>query len=157
MCVRVMSPSGGRKPLKRGTQMRSTFWVTATTRARAWLRTSARLWNGAWSTALTHPHTTPTHIHTIEASLLSSLPSLSLAAGADLCVCAVLCDVALRYTKAAEAGGAQAQWNMGLCYNYGKGVSRDMAVARRWMQRAADQGHENAKNFLFKPFATEEE
>ena len=95
----------------------------------------------------THTRTPHSHTHTSHASS-PSLASLSRAAGADLCVCVVLCDVALRFTKAAEPGFAAAQWALGSCYAGGLGVSLDMAEGRRWMQLAADQGFEDANEWL---------
>jgi len=45
-------------------------------------------------------------------------------------------------TKAkAEKGDAQAQCNLGLCYEEGAGVAKDAAEAVKWYRKAADQGH----------------
>ena len=41
------------------------------------------------------------------------------------------------YTRAAEAGDAAAQHNLGCFYASGTGVARDLAAARTWLTRAA--------------------
>lgn len=56
------------------------------------------------------------------------------------------------YQKAAEQGLAQAQFNLGVCYYNGEGVARDRTAAKRWLQRAADQGNEKAKEVMRKYF-----
>ncbi len=40
----------------------------------------------------------------------------------------------------AEAGDAKAQNNLGIMYQYGRGVATDLAAARRWYREAAEQG-----------------
>ena len=44
------------------------------------------------------------------------------------------------WRKAAEAGERSAQWDMGVCYYYGRGVDRDIAQANVWFRKAAAQG-----------------
>ena len=44
------------------------------------------------------------------------------------------------WRKAAEAGEKDAEWNMGLCYYYGRGVDRDVAQAMAWFRKSAAQG-----------------
>jgi len=41
----------------------------------------------------------------------------------------------------AEDGDAAAQFNLGIMYRQGEGLSRDYAAARRWFERAARQGN----------------
>ena len=41
----------------------------------------------------------------------------------------------------ADQGDADAQYNLGLMYDYGYGVAEDDAEAARWYRLAADQGH----------------
>ena len=41
----------------------------------------------------------------------------------------------------AAAGEARAQYNVGVMYADGRGVSRNRAEAIRWWQRAGEQGH----------------
>lgn len=43
--------------------------------------------------------------------------------------------------KAAEQECAQAQYNLGICYFKGDGVSMDEAKAVEWWQKAAEQGN----------------
>ncbi len=40
------------------------------------------------------------------------------------------------WTKAAELGDAQSQYNLGKCHEYGEGVSRNIAEAQRWYAEA---------------------
>ena len=44
------------------------------------------------------------------------------------------------YTKAAEQGNADAQYNLGLCMTDGRGVPEDDATAVKWYTKAAEQG-----------------
>lgn len=46
----------------------------------------------------------------------------------------------------AVAGDADAQYNMGQAYRLGRGVPVDPQMAESWFKRAADQGHERARN-----------
>ncbi|MGA9415774.1 MAG: GAF domain-containing protein [Terriglobales bacterium] len=50
--------------------------------------------------------------------------------------------------KLADAGDAEAQWQMGLRYHNGDGVPRDDAQAVSWFLRAAEQGHVTAQATL---------
>ena len=52
------------------------------------------------------------------------------------------------FQKAAEKGNANAQYNLGSCYEYGKGVSVDYTEAVKWYRKAAEQGDEDAKKAL---------
>ena len=52
------------------------------------------------------------------------------------------------YTKAAEQGNAVAQYNLGVCYNFGKGVEKDLQKAIEWYTKAAEQGDEDAQEAL---------
>jgi TPR repeat protein len=45
------------------------------------------------------------------------------------------------WQKAAEAGQATAQWNIGVCYYYGRGADRDVTQAMAWIRNSAAQGH----------------
>ena len=49
------------------------------------------------------------------------------------------------FLKAAEQGDATAQFNLGVMYDKGGGVTRDYAEAVRWYRRAAAQGHARAQ------------
>ena len=50
--------------------------------------------------------------------------------------------------KEAEAGQAWAQYEVGECYYYGKGVSKDYAEAAKWWRLAAEQGDAKAQRSL---------
>jgi hypothetical protein len=52
------------------------------------------------------------------------------------------------YRKAAEQGQVEAQYNLGLMYDYGEGVVEDDAEAARWYRKAAEQGEVDAQNRL---------
>ncbi len=45
----------------------------------------------------------------------------------------------------AEAGNADAQFNLGQAYKLGRGVAANSATAHSWYQKAARQGHEQAQ------------
>jgi TPR repeat protein len=49
------------------------------------------------------------------------------------------------YRKAAEQGGASAQYNLGGIYSRGRGVPQDYAAASSWWHKAAEQGHAGAQ------------
>ncbi len=51
-------------------------------------------------------------------------------------------------TKAAKQNYAPAQYNLGISYAYGKGVTEDMEKAREWIKKAAEQGEPNAIEWL---------
>ena len=53
--------------------------------------------------------------------------------------------VALKeFKKAAEKGDATAQYNLGLMYEHGKGVAKDLHLALHWYNKAAAQEHNRA-------------
>ncbi len=52
------------------------------------------------------------------------------------------------YRIKAERGDKEAQYNLGNCYNEGKGVEEDHNEAIKWYQKAAEQGHADAQNIL---------
>jgi len=49
------------------------------------------------------------------------------------------------YRRAAEAGHAGAQFNLGVCYSNGDGVAKDAEQAASWFRRAAEAGHADAQ------------
>lgn len=53
-----------------------------------------------------------------------------------------------RNLRAARAGYASEQYNMGMIYQHGFGVEKDLAAAREWLQKAARQGHAQAQAAL---------
>ena len=52
------------------------------------------------------------------------------------------------FLKAAEQGHAEAQFNLGICYEDGDGVPWSYIEAVKWYTKAAEQGHEEAKMLL---------
>ena len=48
------------------------------------------------------------------------------------------------FTKAAKAGNASGQFNVGISYLNGYGTSKDRSKALDWFQNAVAQGHEHA-------------
>ena len=55
-----------------------------------------------------------------------------------------------QYLKDAQKGNAAAQYNLGVCYQKGLGVSKDMHEAVKWYRKAAEQGDVDAQNVLKK-------
>jgi TPR repeat protein len=49
------------------------------------------------------------------------------------------------YRKAAEAGNADAQYNLGTCYYNGIGTEKNIETGMEWINKAAAQGHALAK------------
>ncbi len=49
------------------------------------------------------------------------------------------------FRKAAEQGHAGAQYNLGVCYKSGRGVTQDYNEAVRWYRKAAEQGQAGAQ------------
>ncbi|WP_143226598.1 tetratricopeptide repeat protein, partial [Actibacterium pelagium] len=56
------------------------------------------------------------------------------------------------YRKAAEQGHASAQFNLGVTYYNGDGVTQDYAEAAKWYRKAAEQGDASAQNNLAKMY-----
>lgn len=48
------------------------------------------------------------------------------------------------FTKAAKQGHVKAQYNLGVCYENGEGVTRNREEAVKWYIKAAEQGYLNA-------------
>lgn len=47
--------------------------------------------------------------------------------------------------KAAEMGQAEAQFNLGVCYQQGAGVDKNDSIANYWLMKSAEQGSVNAQ------------
>lgn len=65
--------------------------------------------------------------------------------------------VALLYLSAAKKGLPDAQTGVGLCLLYGYGVEQDLELAKEWLETAADNDDETAKNYIDHYGFTEEE
>ena len=52
------------------------------------------------------------------------------------------------FRQAAEMGYSDAQYNLGYCYDYGRGVTLDSTEAAKWYTMAAEQGNISAQNNL---------
>ena len=83
-------------------------------------------------------------------SILSICTATALAA-VVLCSAAVAQDFSAsadevkEWRAAAENGDAQAQYNLGRAYFYGKGVAKDEREAVRWTRKSAEQGYAPAQ------------
>jgi len=53
-----------------------------------------------------------------------------------------------RLRVAGEQGDTEAQFQLGIAYENGNGVSRDYVKSREFIRKAAKQGHKEAKDFL---------
>jgi len=60
------------------------------------------------------------------------------------------------YYAAAEQELADAQCNLGLCYQTGRGVEQNSNAALKWFIRAARQGHKTAQHNLGVHYAAAE-
>ena len=61
------------------------------------------------------------------------------------------------WRKAAEQGNLYGQYNLGVCYKEGQGVSQDYAEALKWYRKAAEQGHGKAQYQVGYAYATGQE
>ena len=61
-------------------------------------------------------------------------------------------EAAYWYLKAAKGGDAHAQHNVGVFYERGRGVEKDLDVAASWYCRAAEQGIPTAKEAVQRLF-----
>lgn len=52
------------------------------------------------------------------------------------------------YFEAARQGHPEAQYALGILFLTGSGVQQNAAEARRWIERAAAQGHADARTYL---------
>ena len=50
--------------------------------------------------------------------------------------------------KAAEKNSGRAQALIGVCYEFGFGVEKNLDKAREWLQKAVSNGHANAQKRL---------
>lgn len=55
-----------------------------------------------------------------------------------------------RFMHGAEAGDADCQYYVGICYEKGLGVGKDVFEAQAWYRKASAQGHAEARAALMK-------
>lgn len=60
------------------------------------------------------------------------------------------CEESVRWYKVAADGNCRAMFKLGVSYEYGCGVIKDIDIARFWYQKAAEQGYEPAKQCLLR-------
>src|SRR6266481_4879312 len=48
----------------------------------------------------------------------------------------------------AEAGDADSEYRLGLCYYNGEGVAKDFSEAVKWFRKSAEQGFAQAQGYL---------
>ena len=58
------------------------------------------------------------------------------------------CKAVIYYRKAADKGDIVAHYNMGVCYENGSGVSRNIEIAKGWYKKASEQGYSQAQQAL---------
>jgi cell division protein FtsN len=92
------------------------------------------------------------HRHLIAAALLLIAPAptaaQSVKAGIEAWQRADYSGAVAIWRPLAEKGDPDAQFNLGQAYRLGRGVPTDLAVAKTWFERAANQGHLDAETTL---------
>ena len=53
-------------------------------------------------------------------------------------------DAEKKFLAAAKKGDAEAQYNLGACYEFGGGAPKDIDLAKQWYEKAAKQGNKKA-------------
>jgi TPR repeat protein len=82
------------------------------------------------------------------AAIAGPLPAQSVKAGIDAWQKADYSGAIAIWRPLAEAGDADAQFNLGQAYRLGRGVPLDLSVAKIWFERAARSGHVDAETTL---------
>jgi TPR repeat protein len=90
--------------------------------------------------------------HLVAAALLvwaaSPLSAQSVRAGIDAWQRADYVGAVAIWRPLAEKGDADAEFNLGQAYRLGRGVTTNIAAAKTWFERAANQGHIDAETTL---------
>lgn len=81
-------------------------------------------------------------------AMAAPLPAQSVKAGIDAWQRADYPGAIAIWRPLAEAGDADAQFNLGQAYRLGRGVPLDLSVAKVWFERAARSGHVDAETTL---------
>ena len=76
------------------------------------------------------------------------LPAQSVKAGIDAWQRSDYAGAIAIWRPLAEKGDADAEFNLGQAYRLGRGVPTNLAAAKTWFERAADQGHIDAETTL---------
>jgi TPR repeat protein len=84
----------------------------------------------------------------LAAMVAAPLPAQSVKAGIDAWQRADYPAAVTIWRPLAEAGDADAQFNLGQAYRLGRGVPLDLAAAKVWFERAARSGHLDAQTTL---------
>src|SRR5881409_1954422 len=84
----------------------------------------------------------------IAVAIAGRLPAQSVKAGIDAWQRADYLAAIAIWRPLAEAGDADAQFNLGQAYRLGRGVPLDLSVAKIWFERAARSGHVDAETTL---------
>ena len=81
-------------------------------------------------------------------AVAAPLPAQSVKAGIDAWQRADYPGAVAIWRPLAEAGDADAQFNLGQAYRLGRGVELNLAAAKIWFERAARNGHLDAQTTL---------
>jgi hypothetical protein len=84
----------------------------------------------------------------VVSALAAPLPAQSVKAGIDAWQRADYPGAVAIWRPLAEAGDADAQFNLGQAYRLGRGVELNLAAAKIWFERAARNGHLDAQTTL---------
>jgi len=57
--------------------------------------------------------------------------------------------------KSAEMGNAEAQYNLGYCYEFGVGITKDEKIATSWYQKSADQNYNDGLYAMMMAYSDE--
>ena len=69
---------------------------------------------------------------------------LSLLTGFLLLICCYCGAEPEKWLTAAQQGDAKAQYELGVCYDFGNGVLKDPTMAKEWIKKASENGHHSA-------------
>ncbi|PWG03691.1 SPOR domain-containing protein [Sphingosinicella humi] len=82
---------------------------------------------------------------TAVAAFLAAPAAADVKAGVDAWNAGNFTAAVAEWRPLADKGDADAQFNMGQAYRFGKGVPKDLRITQSWYQKAAQQGHEKAQ------------
>src|SRR5215467_1923688 len=92
----------------------------------------------------------PKHLVAASIALLLSAPisAQSVKAGIDAWQRSDYSGAVAIWRPLAEKGDADAEFNLGQAYRLGRGVPTNLAAAKTWFERSANQGHVDAETTL---------